>query len=73
MAYSMFTEPVNGVSELVLRREEPTKISITTDKPLTDEQMRDLYWAVLAMHKTGLTLHELFMDKECDDGETTVR
>ena len=73
MAYTMFTEPVNGVSELVLRREEPTKISITTDKPLTDDQMQDLFWAVLAMHKTGLTLHELFINKDGDDDATTVR
>lgn len=68
MAYAMFSDPVNGVSEVMLRRESANKIIITTAKPMTDDQMTDLYWTVSAMSRTGLTLHELMMDRrECED------
>ena len=68
MAYAMFSDPVNGVSDVMLRRESANKIIITTAKPMNDEQMTDLYWVVSAMSRTGLTLHELMMDrKECED------
>lgn len=57
--FAMLTESVNGVSELMLRREGRNKIIISCVKPLTDDQMRDLYWIALAMEKTGKNLKDL--------------
>ena len=63
MAYAMFTSPVNGISEVTLVREGRHKIQITTEQPLSDDQMQDLYWVTLAMHKTGKRLKDLFKNE----------
>lgn len=59
MAYAMMTDSVNGVHEVILRRDGRNKIIVTTNKPVTDEQMSDLYWTVLIMTKTGKRLKDL--------------
>ena len=59
MAYAMMTDSVNGVHEVILRRDGRNKIIVTTNKPVTDEQMNDLYWTVLIMTKTGKRLKDL--------------
>jgi hypothetical protein len=66
MTYAFMTDPVNGSpAEVVLRRDGRTRIVVYTAKPLSDEQMQDLYWTVLAMHRTGLRIKDLFVkDKE---------
>ena len=53
MAYSMFSEEVS------LIRETPSTIKVRTVKPLTDDQMEDLYWAVSLMHHTNQTLRDI--------------
>lgn len=65
MTFSMYTEPVNGVSDVTLIRHSKHKIEITTaEKPLDDDQMRDLYWIVLLMLKTGKTMKDMLRDLE---------
>ena len=59
MAYAMFTNSENGTHDVILRREGRNQIMVTTEVPLTDDQMRDLYWIVLAMEKTGKTMKDL--------------
>ena len=59
MTYAMMTSSVNGVSDVVVRRDGEKKIVIRTDNTLTDDQMRDLYWVALLMSKTGKKLKEL--------------
>ena len=59
MAYAMLTNPVNGISDVVMVRDGKSAIRIRTEKPLTDDQMRDLYWTILTMAKTGKTLKEI--------------
>ena len=59
MAYAMFTDSTNGVHDVVLRREGRNNIMVSTIDPLSDDQMRDLYWVSLLMAKTGLTLKEI--------------
>lgn len=59
MAYAMFTEPRNGVVDVTIRRETKNKIMVTTENPLTDDQMRDLYWIVLAMSRSGMRLKDM--------------
>ena len=69
--YGMFTSPVNGVSDATIIREGYHKIKISTENTLTDDQVRDLYWLVLAMSNTGKTLKELF-PYELDDTDGSV-
>ena len=66
MTYAMFTSPntygentTNKIAEVSLRRETENKIILNTVKRLSDEQMQDLYWVVLLMEKTGLSLKEI--------------
>ena len=61
--YAFMTEPVSGVHEAVLRREGKNKIIVSTNHPLSDDQMKDLYWVILAMEKTGVRLKDLFRSK----------
>lgn len=56
--YAFMTE------ETVVRRDGRNKISILTHNPLTDDQMKDLYWVVLAMEKTGARLKDMFENKK---------
>ena len=58
--YAFMTEPVCGVHEVVLRREGKNKIIVSTNNPLSDDQMQDLYWIILAMEKTGARLKDLY-------------
>ena len=53
MAYSMFSEEVSLV------RETPSTIKVRTIKPLTDDQMEDLYWAVSLMYHSNQTLKDI--------------
>lgn len=59
MTYAMMTESVNGAHEVVLRRESHNKIIVSTLKDLSDKQMQDLYWVILLMQRSGLTLKEI--------------
>ena len=59
MAYAMFTDSANGTHDVILRREGRNQIMVTTEVPLTDDQMRDLYWVVLYFEKTGKTMKDL--------------
>lgn len=54
------------ISEVSVRRDTENKVTIFTQTPLTDDQMRDLYWLAYAMQKTGKTLKEIMTN------ETTV-
>lgn len=69
MAYAMFTESVNGTHDVILRREGRNQIMVTTEVPLTDDQMRDLYWVVLYFEKTGKTMKDLVRSDERIIGE----
>lgn len=59
---SIMDKPVNGVSKVTLIRQGHNTIIITSLKPLNNEQMRNLYWIVLAMAETGKTFSELIKD-----------
>lgn len=59
MTYAMFTSSDSSTKEVILRRDGRNKIIVTTVNELSDDQMRDLYWTVLAMERTGKTLKEL--------------
>lgn len=61
--YAFMTESVNGVHDTVLRRDGKNKIIVSTNHPLSDDQMKDLYWVILAMEKTGVRLKDLFKSK----------
>ena len=55
-------KPVNGVSKVSLIRQGHNSIVITSQKPLNNEQMRNLYWIVLAMAETGKTFSEIIKE-----------
>lgn len=61
--YAFMTEGKSGVYETMLRREGKNKIIVSTNNPLSDDQMQDLYWVILAMEKTGKRLKELFKEE----------
>lgn len=46
-------------SDVLIRRDGMTKLVVSTSNALTDDQMEDLYWIVLLMNKTGMSLKEL--------------
>ena len=73
MTFSMMTEPVNNVSEVVLIRKSKTKLEVSTLEPLNDDQMRDIYWVTLAMSRTGLTLGEMIPSKDKEPIEPIVK
>ena len=51
------------VSEHVtVRRDSLNKIVIGTEEPLTDEQMKDLYWISYLMMKTGKCAKDIFSE-----------
>ena len=58
--FGMYADPMNDESEIIIIRTGMKKIGITTREPLSDEQVQDLYWIVMAMSKTGKRLGELF-------------
>ena len=60
MTYSMMSNPVEGVCDVILRRDGYSKIIVTTMDPLTDDQMRDLFWIVSMMSKNGVRLKDMF-------------
>lgn len=64
MAYAYFTEPINGHSDVTVIRDAKDRVGIRTKTPLTDEQMRDLYWIVSWMMRTGKTMKDLMKDGE---------
>ncbi len=64
MAFAMYSEPVNGASELSIVRESQNTLKIRTVNPLSDDQMEDIYWSVLLMMKTGKTLKEMLNVKK---------
>lgn len=55
-------KPVNGVSKVTMARQGHNSIIITTQKRLNNEQMRNLYWIVLAMAETGKTFSEIIKE-----------
>lgn len=57
--FGFYTEPVNGICELSIIRESKNKLRISTLTPLSDDQVRDLYWIILLMKKTGMNLKEI--------------
>lgn len=58
MTTAWMSEPVNGESDAVLLREGRTRIAILTRNPLTDEQVKELYYVALFMQASGKTLRE---------------
>jgi len=59
MTYAMMPDPESGMQDVFLRRDGRNKIIIHAEKSLTDDQMQDIYWVVLAMVRTGKRLKDL--------------
>ena len=59
MKYAMMSSPVSDVYQTILRREGRKKIIVSTANEMSDEQMEELYWIVLAMSNTGKRLKDL--------------
>ena len=56
---SIQDRPLNGGCKVSLIRKGHNSIIITSQKPLNNEQMRNLYWIIFAMTETGKTWSEL--------------
>ena len=65
--FAFMSEPVNGVSDVTVRRESRESVVIRTKLPLEDDQLRDLYWITLAMMNTGMRLKDLIGVVRCKD------
>lgn len=64
MNYAVMTSPVENVYQIILRREGRKKIIVSTANELSDEQMEDLYWIVLAMSSAGKRLKDLIKSEQ---------
>lgn len=58
MASAFFSEPVNGVSNVMVYRTGRSSVAVSTQNALTDEQLEELYWIVAFMAETGKRLGE---------------
>ena len=56
----------SGDCKTILVREKPNRIAVLTEKPLNDDQMRELHWIIVLMHETGLTIREILRKTEND-------
>ena len=65
--FAFMSEPVNGVSDVTVRRESQDSVVIRTKLPLEDDQLKDLYWITLAMMNTGMRLKDLIGVVRCKD------
>ena len=65
--FAFMSEPVNGVSDVTVRRESQNSVVIRTKLPLEDDQLKDLYWITLAMMNTGMRLKDLIGVVRCKD------
>ena len=68
MAYAMYSKSENGNVTTLITRESEHSMNIKTVTPLTDDQMKDLYWIVELMTLTGKTLTEILNRGERDAG-----
>ena len=64
MAGVWMTPYKNGQCELSVRRDGIDKIVITTQTPLTDAQVEELFRCIGAMQRSGKTLKDLLKKQE---------
>lgn len=73
MTSALMTESKNGLSDVVVRRESRNKIVVFTAEPLSDDQMNDLFSAVLIMVKGKRRLWKQLDEDGEPDGRAEER